>query len=397
MRRTAKLGISATLALSLLVTPAVRGQDDPFSSGVKSPPQGTSLRDPDEEVAPPPTPTPARINMEVIEKSVEPNVPSPARDETLPPPGKGEEPLRWEAELAESSFSLVKNNASLNRILTAYERLVEQRCFTGLVTKLVYEGNPQDPACLRFIERLLELHPRNAIGTCARDGLESTTCINTDATVTYGRKNLEGQGDIGQILDNKLEKSREDAGTVSRYESEISQLIQSSSSFPVTEADKEFQKKAQERILELRKLVIRLACRDVQMDLAAPDPMKAKDQKFGDIEQLLTTRPKKVKTPTPTPGPEKNALEAFQKTGPTPTPTPLAANRVRRFSNSCIAHAEEVLKQEKDSAIATCALYGQTSPRCVRALRKERGKKKAEPTAKPDGTAPVVKKEFDTF
>lgn len=372
---------------------------DPFGLPGEKQGGGGSLRDPDDDLPTPvPAPAPSERKLDSIEQSVETKGEVlPASDPALPPPSRGEEPLRWEAELAENSFSLVKNNANLNRILTAYEKLVEHRCFVGLIVKLAYEGNPQDVACLRFVERLLQLHPRNSIGTCARDGIDSSTCIETDSSVTYEQKKTDGGGELGQLLDNKLEKARDDE-SLSKYDSEISQLVQSMASFPVTESDREFQKKAEQRIIELRRVILRHACRDVQMDIGSGDALKKKAARsdLKDLEELLTTKTKATPTPKPVPV-EKAGLEAFQKTGPTPTPTPLAATRVRRLSGKCISNAEQVLRYEKDSASALCGLYGSTSPRCIRALRRERAKRSAEPTKVPDGTPAPVTKEFETF
>lgn len=113
--------------------------------------------------------------------SADPALAKPAPTKLTSRQRKLAEFLELELELAKLRTELESPENSYARLAEVYEQLVEVYCLPTLSTTLQYAGPPEEPICLKYLDKLVELNPDNPVAVCVRTGIDSNNCASAFA------------------------------------------------------------------------------------------------------------------------------------------------------------------------------------------------------------------------
>jgi hypothetical protein len=294
---------------------------------------------------------------------------SPASSPTpAQPPTKGRltprELIELRIQMAESGYDLRKTPENFSTMVIAYEDMVSTLCMPELNESLAHAGNPSDPNCLRYLDKLLALFADDPVGVCARDGIDSPKCVELfsmqqiEAFSFYGTTDMLHSNPLE--LDLKLAKD-EDQPQVDALRIKLDQAA-SAYSQDKSAANRKVYVESMYRLLGLQCRIVRTAIesrprKDVMAQVHIGDKGK---QKQGGPDPLLGYINDKLGT---------------KKVAPTVTPTPLPDKiqvRVRYLSSDCLTSIAQQSTTEPSFAAPICNRDGFIAPVCVKARRTER-------------------------
>lgn len=344
--------------------------------------------------------------------------------------GTPKELAQWQLDIAESSYALSKTDRNLTSLLSAYERLMALYCMPNLSQTLQYKGFPTDPLCLKYLDAAFALDAENPFSTCSRDGIDSRSCeeaFNAQETVAFSSTfpiwpaEEGGSTDLDLALDTRSIASPE----LNALNQELSNLEGRSNISPELKAE------LMPKLRQVLAQTLGLTCKTVKLKVqtlfgeagavARSDvPIAAlKDPKFRSYLQTLPPSQREEAVAKARQAEES----ANRRPGQEPdspmdeivkglSPTPVAKTRVARIrsdgvmrtrfiSPQCEALITRALRIDPGNASATCARYGDYTPDCIKARRRERAAAARQLAPRKDSGTPEPKsgqpKNFSTF
>lgn len=310
---------------------------------------------------------------------------------------------RLELQMAESGYELLKSNVTLSRYVAALESLAGPVCMPTLFLTYDYRGNPQDPQCLKLMQRLLELEPGNPLAVCIRDGIFAPACrlayssVIVESFSTFSSFAPVADSDLNQLqLTFKLanDTAREE---VKKLEGQLQQLTLSRPAGTPAAGEAERLQKAR----ALRIKMLRAACEISRLRLEGraerslgqrlvintPTPRPA----TGGFKDTLSESIKKLREDKPTKG--SASLPAL-----TPSPAPDTLVHKRLITETCRATVQKFLNPPHSMHSARCYAVGMYSPDCISAILQEKKVESSSHTPAPGNTpAPEASRLFEEF
>lgn len=339
---------------------------------------------------------------------------------------------QWEADIAENSYSIHKTDRNLSSLLGAYEKILQLTCMPELLKTLQYSGAPKDPTCLKYLDATLKIDRENPIAVCARDGIDSKSCEDAflaQETETYAADNplWPPEEGVGQDLDIQLESRTTNTAEISKLESELTRVQGLSQVSSENRAIYEPQVKAIMQKLvwatcRYPKLKVQILYSDANGNVPdqAPEILKnasvreqlgripasergallkelmqsPQSQNFFPVDESSTPRPMDDIVNALKPGNAPSAVRVSRV-------RPDGISRIRYISRDCLASVERASSSEAGGAAGACAQYGDYSPDCIRARRRDRvaaaaASAKRTPSAQKTA-APGANRNFSTF
>lgn len=131
------------------------------------------------------------VPFQVVAENPTPSAsPSPTSESATPLPSQtpATRPtrLQLQLEVAETAYLLKKDDQTLGQLVGILEQAVAAYCMPELRTGTVLPSRPLEGRCLATVQRIIEVDPSNAAAICARDGIDSTTCVDA-----YGGQRIQ--------------------------------------------------------------------------------------------------------------------------------------------------------------------------------------------------------------
>ena len=290
-------------------------------------------------------------------------------------------------DMAEASqaLSLSDQQKLHDNLIVIYERLIELYCMPDLLRSLEYRGDPQQPDCLRYIEKLTTLHPDNPVLLCAKHGIDSSLCRDAWAAQYIDAYSLEDL-DISELdLKTKIraETTEKDASAlaseVSELQSRYKTMREGAAPLPELTKMKRQVDATYTKLLNLSCKIVRIKITREPVDSSKQISTLAKHEprKEHPLDEYVrnftnTALPKDSKKIT---WQQKEEPDPFQKTAAAPAPLKAAAQpfwRVRYLTEQCLTQIQDATQFEPRLPAAPCNLEGESSPACIDALREWR-------------------------
>jgi hypothetical protein len=363
-----------------------------------------------------------KIRNEVLTAAEQsPLSPKPQADLSTTNGSSGPSASLWEMEvqMAENVFRKRKTRSTKSKLLEAYEKAINNTCLKDVVKNLSYESS-QDPTCLSYVTKMMEHYPAHPAALCAKDGIDSVTCIKAYQTQTVNGFDPLTQADrLGLDVDVVKKRLELDSKTWQALDTSLVQTLRSA----------KVDTNSPELLKTLRK-VLAISCRysgqayEVDESASGIAPASAGSPAAPSI---LLDDEKRLKTvsgrlPTKRQGAAMRAAESARRDSPERRAervertesrlretyekpieediSLLVFKRQRYVPSSCLGY----ISRSQDAGISdwslTCYKEGFQTPQCVRSLRHEKSKPKT-PAKAADGTAvkkPEPQQEgFSTF
>jgi hypothetical protein len=271
--------------------------------------------------------------------------------------------LVLELEHAIAGYSLEKSLPRLERIITAYERLIERTCFAHLFRDLTMKQEDQNTAsCIHLRKMLLALHPYNAHGICANSGFEDPRCASAVTWIIQrpGSRPSDEQS-LGQRSSTKVKQV-----------AELRKALQ--------ESRKAWPKDGpptDEQLVKAKALgnkLLTTSCSDAALYLEERVATFKADTSSGSSAESSQVSPE----------PNRSPSQAIKK--------PIFV-RVRRIGELCKTSIEQVRVSVDNGTILPCALFGFYTPQCITSIKE--GRKEVKKGGMKNSTP--QKEAFDTF
>ena len=239
---------------------------------------------------------------------------------------RDEEVIQWELELAERGFEITKTAGNFSKLIAAKEKLTGYACLRNLPQTLINNPSLNSETCAAQIKGLLALHTKNPIALCARDGIDSPTCLASDKETLLRTKSYSDESS-GSALDTKL----------------------------LDEAKKN---KVAELQTKLNEIIIQPSGAD------DPDGKLKNKKALGALTALLNV----------TCTPELISFYGPNFSSPTSKnlPKPNEVVRTRLMPAQCADYIARAQQYDPNFAPAMCYQHGRYSPKCIVAIRTAR-------------------------
>lgn len=313
--------------------------------------------------------------------------------------GTPQEIAEWQLDIAQSSYEVTKTDRNLTSVITALERLIGLYCMPNLSKTLQHNGFPSDPQCIKYMDAAFALDAENPVATCARDGIDSRSCSEAYAaqeTNTYSELYPIWPTEPGSVSDLDLALDVRTADPqLTTLGQELSRL--ESRSLQSADARKEVLPRMRQAFSEAlglacknTKLKVQTLFGDLGSKIGTLPSIAMQDQGFRNYllrlppaereEALLKAKQAEEQLQRPGQGQSSSPMDDLVKGL---KPTPVNANRVvrvradgvlrtRYLSSICDDTLTRALRADPGSAAASCARYGDSSPDCIKAKRRER-------------------------
>jgi hypothetical protein len=270
------------------------------------------------------------------------------------------EPHIWKHQMATMGFSLKKDDASFNELITATIHLVEAACIGRTLQPTINTSEE----CQTPLQELIKLFPNAPAAVCARDGVTSSTCreahqrIKTEIVKTFVTATEKASDDFIGEVDPREEIQSIHAKLGFLYNDQ-----------KVTPAKQEEIKRQAAPIFQR---LLALTCREE--NYAAIRREKTDSKEKGKLPFLTMKTPSArngVRRAKPYPTPTPKIQGAFTTKGEK-TFTPEGLELVRLQDRECATQIKFVTRFDPELLELTCASAGNYSPSCIEA-RKKRG------------------------
>lgn len=264
--------------------------------------------------------------------------------------------------------------------IAALERLTQVACMRKMLTTLSYREPPQELLCLAAIDKLLVLNPGSTSAICARDGIDSPSCLSADADTTT------------RVDSSKGAKSGEANASSEKFRSLKDQLsgnlnLLRSGSRGVSE---EQRVTARSEATELASQLLGIACAGAKVFVRERPVVKVRDfsnshkDPYGLSELLETQERLRGAEPQSVNGRTNPAVSEDEGLGqprapapfvglrsakPTPKMTTAPLGLVYLVSSDCASTISTARSLDPALPALVCAERGRYSPRCVQAIR----------------------------
>ncbi len=294
--------------------------------------------------------------------------------------------------------------ARIEKELPIYESLVELTCMPDITRTLEYtDYNPETPEgkeCSKYIEKLEELLPSDPILLCAKNGINSTVCKdgydaqylsvvdpNKDDAEEIDVKdkvNLEMSESAIKELEESIEKKIDSLPEIDKLielvkniNPEKAEIIKMGREKVIFEIEDQYNKYVNLKCSNTKISVVSDKAPDASMLINKQDSVKT-NSKLEKLILKLAEEKKALDKSSDTD--QKIELENYPepfseeaKITPTPTPTPaLKFWRIRQITTQCNDAIDKALEYSPNIYAAICKKYGETSPHCIKRMRKVR-------------------------
>lgn len=197
--------------------------------------------------------------------------------------------LELRIEMAENSLKFFKTPVNMEELISSLEEYLNNKCFGAVHKKLEYKGQPTDPTCVGYMDRLLQLNPDNPAAICLRDGIAAPSCVSA---YQNQRTSVYYPSSSDQSVRSLALKSGMSALEIDKLEKLTLVMKEVNSKYQSTEEDAE-KLRLMDDALALYDQMLALACRITAVRFNPRSNSGGKDED----PELKTMREKLLKIP----------------------------------------------------------------------------------------------------